>query len=129
MTHEDVMKMVPTFKDVVTTLSKDPAQLEVFIAYVSTRIYAHICMLLTSTNVLIAWIGCGICKARRYCKFEARHSHLHAGKSERGPPLPPDYKGGFQERARLQPHCDRCLLVSHGQVFKVSQGSDVSSVV
>ena len=42
MTHEHVMKMVPAFKDVVATLSKDPAQLEAFVAYVSTRIYAVI---------------------------------------------------------------------------------------
>lgn len=44
MMHEAVMKLVPTFKDVVTTLSQDPVQLEAFIAQVSMRIYAHICM-------------------------------------------------------------------------------------
>lgn len=43
-THESVMRMVPTFKDVVTTLNGDPTQLEAFIAFVSTRIYAHICV-------------------------------------------------------------------------------------
>ena len=42
MMHEHVMKMVPAFKDVVATLSKDPAQLEAFVAYVSMRIYAVI---------------------------------------------------------------------------------------
>jgi hypothetical protein len=38
--HEDVMKMVPTFKDVVMKLGEDPVHLESFIAYVCMRIYA-----------------------------------------------------------------------------------------
>jgi hypothetical protein len=51
--HENVMKMVPTFKDVVTTLSKDPIQLEAFIAYVGTsmRIYARYKHPLTYTQL------------------------------------------------------------------------------
>ncbi|KAF8486977.1 hypothetical protein DFH94DRAFT_687459 [Russula ochroleuca] len=36
MMHEKVMKMVPTFKDMITTLSKDPVQLKAFIAYLGS---------------------------------------------------------------------------------------------
>jgi len=51
--HEKVMKMVPTFKDMITTLSKDPVQLKAFIAYVGTsmRIYACYKCLLTPTQL------------------------------------------------------------------------------
>lgn len=41
MMHQDFMNMVPTFQDVVTTLRKDPVQLEAFISHVSMRIYAR----------------------------------------------------------------------------------------
>lgn len=40
MMNSDLMKLVPTFKDVVTKLREDPVQLEAFIAYVCIRIYA-----------------------------------------------------------------------------------------
>jgi len=38
--HEDVMKLVPTFKTTISKFAEDPVQLEAFVAYVSA--YMHV---------------------------------------------------------------------------------------
>ena len=51
--HEDVMKMVPTFKDVVTKLNEDPVPLESFIAYVCMHLKSCLTPYCVSSDQLL----------------------------------------------------------------------------